>query len=122
MRWWLTHGRPAEFTVYPANAKVHILPAGDEVTLGHLSHGYTVADLIWGQECLWIDEDRNLVALVRADAEFDHFEAIREPYAASLGGFIAAAAKLSAAARTAPAHLLAITGATLEKLHGRTSR
>ena len=54
---------------------------------------------------------QNLVALVSTDAEFDHFEAVREPYAASLGTFISAAAKanlaalqkLTAAARTAPA-------------------
>jgi imidazolonepropionase-like amidohydrolase len=126
MRWWLTHGKPAEFTVYPANAKVHILRAADVTTFGHISHGYTIAGLIWGQECLWIDDDRNLTALVSTDAEFDHFEAIREPYAASLGNFVAAAvksnlaalAKLSAAARTAPAHLLAITGATLEDSTG----
>jgi hypothetical protein len=26
MRWWLTHGQPAEFTVYPSKAMVHILP------------------------------------------------------------------------------------------------
>lgn len=126
MRWWLTHAKPAEFTVYPANAKVHILPAGDVTTDGHLSHGYTVAGLIWGQECLWIDDDQNLTALVSTDAEFDHFEAIREPYAASLGTFIAAAVKsnlaalaqLSASARTTPPHLLAITGATLEDSTG----
>jgi hypothetical protein len=126
MRWWLSHGKPAEFTAYPANAKVHIVPAADVTILGHLSHGYTVAGLIWGQECLWIDDDRNLTALVSIDAEFDHFEAVRDPYAASLGIFIAAAvksdlaalAKLSATARSAPAHLLAITGATLEDSSG----
>ena len=126
MRWWLSHSKPAEFTVYPTNAKVYIVRADDVTTLGHLSHGYTVAGLIWGQECLWIDDDRNLTALVSTDAEFDHFEAIREPYAASLGTFIAAAvkanlaalARLSAAARTIPAHLLAINGATLEDSTG----
>ncbi len=126
MRWWLLHGRPAEFTVYPANAKVHIEPAGPLTVDGRVGHGYTVGGLIWGQESLWMDDEQNLVALVSTDAEFDHFEAVREPYEASLGAFIAAAvqsnlaalAKLSATARMAPAHKLAIVGATLEDSTG----
>ena len=130
MRWWLTHGKPAEFTVYPAGAKVHIAPAGTLAVSGASggvnAHGYTVGGLIWGQESLWLDDARNLVALVSTDAEFDHFEAVREPYEASLGAFIAAAvqsnlgalAQLSSSARNAPARRLAITGATLEDSTG----
>jgi len=126
MRWWIGHSRPAQFTVYPSGATVHIDPAGT-VTAGNIAaHGYTVAGLIWGQESLWIDDAENLVALVSTDAEFDHFEAVREPYEPSLGAFIAAAvesnlaalAHLSSSARIAPAHKLAITGATLEDSTG----
>jgi len=62
------------------------------------------------------------VALVSIDAEFDHFEAVREAYASSVDLFIAAAVKsdlanlqmLSASARMAPARRLAIAGATIE--------
>ena len=126
MRWWLTHGQPAEFTVYPSNAKVRIVPAKTLTIDGHTVHGYTVSGLIWGQESLWIDDAQNLIALVSTDAEFDHFEAVREPYAASLGTFIATAVQsdlaaltqLSADARIAPAQKLAITGATLEDSTG----
>lgn len=126
MRWWLTHGRPAEFTVYPADAKVHVAPAGPLTVNGLRTDGYTVEGLIWGQESLWLDDAQNLIALVSTDAEFDHFEAVREAQEAALGTFIAAAveidlaalAKLSANARTPQAHLLAITGATLEDSTG----
>jgi len=126
MRWWLSHGKPAEFTVYPAKAKVRIEPAGTLNIDGLTAHGYTVGGLIWGQESLWIDDAQNLVALVSTDAEFDHFEAVRQAYESSLGTFIAAAvqadlgmlAKLSASARMAPARVLAITGATLEDSTG----
>ena len=125
-RWWLLHGKPAEFTVIPSMTKVHIEAAEPLTVGGHAVQGYTVSGLIWGQESLWMDADHNLVALVSTDAEFDHFEAIREPYADSLATFIAAAAKsnlaalekLSATARMAPAKLLAITGATLENTDG----
>ncbi|MES2390208.1 MAG: amidohydrolase family protein [Acidobacteriota bacterium] len=122
MRWWLSHNKPAAFTVYPANATVHITPAETLSINNHPAHGYTVSGLIWGQEALWLDDATNLVALVSTDAEFDHFEAIREPYAADLGTFIAAAvkanlqelARLSATARMPAAKHLAIVGATLE--------
>ena len=126
MRWWLSHNKPAAFTVYPAAATVHITPAETLTLDGHPAHGYTVSGLIWGQEALWMDDATNLVALVSTDAEFDHFEAVREPYAAQLGTFIAAAVKanlaelsrLSATARVPAAKTLAIVGATLEDSTG----
>jgi imidazolonepropionase-like amidohydrolase len=126
MRWWLMHGKPAEFTVYPSNSKVHIAPSGTLAVSGRAAHGYTVGGLIWGVESLWIDDAQNLLALVSTDAEFDHFEAVRDSYAASLGTFISAAvqadlaalAKLTTAARMAPARRLAIVGATLEDSTG----
>jgi imidazolonepropionase-like amidohydrolase len=127
MRWWLQHGQPASFTVYPSGAQVRIAPAGSLAIDAHPVHGYTVAGLIWGQESLWLDDARNLVALVSTDAEFDHFEAVRQPFEAHLGEFIAAAVQsnlaalgqLSAASRLAPAPKLAILGATLEDSTGQ---
>ena len=126
MRWWLSHGKPAEFTVYPSNSKVHIEAAATLTVDGQPAHGYTVAGLIWGQEALWMNDARDLVALVSIDAEFDHFEALREAYKDQLGTFISAAvqldlaalSKLSASARMAPARKLAIVGATLEDSTG----
>jgi hypothetical protein len=126
MRWWLAHGKPVEFTVYPAAAKVHISTAPTLSIKGHAVHGYTVGGLIWGEESLWLDDAQNLIALVSTDAEFDHFEAVRKPYEASLDTFIAAAVqsnlaaltRLTASARVAPARQLAIVGATLEDSTG----
>jgi imidazolonepropionase-like amidohydrolase len=116
--------------VYPSGATVHIEPAETLTVSGNAgnvnAHGYTIGGLIWGQESLWMDDAQNLVALVSTDAEFDHFEAVREAYEPHLGSFIAAAvksnlaalAKLSSTARIAPAHRLAIVGATLEDSTG----
>jgi hypothetical protein len=126
MRWWLAHGRPAAFNAYPSKAEVRIEPA-ETLNIGGLAaHGYTVGGLIWGQESLWIDDAQNLIALVSTDAEFDHFEAVRQPYEANLSMFIRAAVKadlaaltkLTATARVARARRLAITGATLEDSTG----
>lgn len=126
MRWWLSHGRPESFTVYPTKAKVQITPAESLSIGGVAAHGYTVSGLIWGQESLWMDDAQNLMALVSTDAEFDHFEAVRQSYEANLDAFIAAAvkaqlaalAKLSATSRTAAPKKLAIVGATLEDSTG----
>ena len=130
MRWWIRHSKPAQFTIYPSGATVHIEPAETLLVNGSSgsvsAHGYTVAGLIWGQESLWIDDAQDLIALVSTDAEFDHFEAVREPFEPSLGSFISAAVKsnlaalfrLSSSAHIAPAHKLAITGATLEDSTG----
>ena len=127
MRWWELHARPPEFTVYPANATVRIVGSDSLRVAGIPMHGYTVSGLIWGVESLWLDDSQNLTALVSTDAEFDHFEAVREPYASSLGVFIAAAVKadlaalgqLTQSANAVRAARLAITGATLEDSTGR---
>ena len=49
---------------------------------------FTIEGLIWGRETLWFDANRDLVAAVTTDAEFDHFEAIREEYESGLGTFV----------------------------------
>lgn len=135
MRWWFADmpGKPARipaFTVYPSGATVHIVPAGDITVEGHRLHGYTVSGLIWGQECLWMDDAQNLAALVSTDAEFDHFEALRDTYAKDLNVFIAegvknslaALAKISASTRIPAPKLLAIVGATMEDSSGKVTR
>jgi hypothetical protein len=59
---------------------------------------YTVEGLIWGRETLWFDDKQNLVAAISTDAEFDHFEAIRDEYESALGDFVARAGKDNMAA------------------------
>ncbi|WP_174286191.1 amidohydrolase family protein [Sphingomonas bacterium] len=120
MRWWLAHNKPALIET-PPGGSIHIQPAGDLMAGGTTLHGYVVNGLIWGGETLWLDDDRQLAALVSTDAEFDHFEAIREDLEPSLGTFIQAAAKnslaalaqLASSAQEPPAKRLAIVGVTL---------
>jgi imidazolonepropionase-like amidohydrolase len=54
---------------------------------------YIVSGLIWGRESVWTDGEGNLVALVGLDAEFDHFESVREGYEDSLNLFVSRAAE-----------------------------
>ena len=53
---------------------------------------YSMGGLIWGRESLWLDKQENLVALVGVDAEFDHFEALRDDYEPALPVFVNKAA------------------------------
>jgi imidazolonepropionase-like amidohydrolase len=124
IRYWLKHGRPASIPTPPAGS-VRVTPAGTlSVSVAgkeRMLQGYVVNGLIWGGETLWMDEQQNLAALVSTDAEFDHFEAVREEYEPALGTFIQTAArdnldalaKLAASARQPVAKNLVIEHVTL---------
>jgi imidazolonepropionase-like amidohydrolase len=142
MRFWFAHGRPDQIPTPPGES-IHIQPSGDinvpqpaggPQPGGHAGpgagpqaahslrlHGYVVSGLIWGSETLWMDDHQELAALVTTDAEFDHFEAVRENFEPSLGAFIQQAArnnldalaKLAAKAKRPPTARLAITNVTV---------
>jgi len=96
VRYWRAHGSPAQLTMLPAG-EVKIQDRGLETieVEGHSiqMERYTVRGLIWGMETLWMDGKDDLAALVSTDAEFDHFEAMREEYEPALAKFVASAAR-----------------------------
>lgn len=124
VRYWAAHGSPAQLTTLP-NGSVRIEARGqDAIQIGSKDETldrYTVEGLIWGRETLWFDGQRNLVAAVTTDAEFDHFEAIRDGYEGALGTFVSKAgadgmsslAEISKGIPGSHASTLAIVGATL---------
>jgi imidazolonepropionase-like amidohydrolase len=124
LRYWTKSGKPNPLPVFPSGS-VTIEPRGaDTVAMDGRTvqlQRYTVTGLIWGRETLWLDDQGDLAALVSIDAEYDHFEAIREPYEAALATFVSSAARdnMSALAslsqRLSPAARgpVAITGGTL---------
>ncbi len=124
VRYWATHGSPAELSTLPSGS-VKVEPRGEDdmVVNGKTEKlsRYTIEGLIWGRETVWFDGDRNLVAAITTDAEFDHFEAIRDGYESALGDFVARAgtdnmaalAELSNGISGSRAETLALTGATL---------
>ena len=124
VRYWATHGSPQQLTTLPTGF-VKIEPRGqDTIHVGSKNEKldrYTVEGLIWGRETLWFDSNRNLVAAVSTDAEFDHFEAIRDGYESALGAFVgragadgmSALAEISKGIPGSHSPTLAIVGATL---------
>jgi imidazolonepropionase-like amidohydrolase len=94
MRYWLAHGSPAKLQVFPSG-ELRIEHRGTDQIESNgkplVLERYGVAGLIWGRETLWLDQDKQLFAVVTVDAEFDHFEAIREGFETTLPALVAKA-------------------------------
>jgi imidazolonepropionase-like amidohydrolase len=130
VRYWATHGSPAQLATLP-RGQVKIEPRGsDTVSIDGKPQKFdrfTIEGLIWGRETLWFDANRNLVAAVTTDAEFDHFEAIREGYESGLGTFVglagsdgmAALAEISKSISGSRAEKIALVGGMLIDGTGR---
>ena len=130
MRYWLSHGSPAQLKTFPSGevriedrGADHIDKEGTPLALER----YSVSGLIWGRETVWLDEQKQLFAVVTTDAEFDHFEAVREGFESSLPPLVAKAgsdemAALSEMASKFPGRqkgTLALVGGTLVDGTGR---
>ena len=130
MRYWLSHGSPVALKTFPSG-EVRIQDRGsDDVQIeGHPTRleRYSVSGLIWGRETLWLDSEKNLAAVVTTDAEFDHFEAVREGFEPALPTLVARAgsdemaalAEISKQFHSRNAGKLAFKGATLIDGTGR---
>jgi len=130
IRYWRSHGSPAHLPTLPSG-EVQIQDRGTEsIDVGGHSvqaERFTVRGLIWGMETLWMDSDNNLAALVSTDAEFDHFEAVREEYESALAKFVGSAARdemaaLSELGQSLPGRrtgTFAFVGATVINTNGR---
>ena len=124
VRFWASHTSPIELATFPSG-RVKIEPRGQDVISidgkNETLDRFTVEGLIWGRETLWFDSKKNLVAAVTTDAEFDHFEAIRDGYESALGTFVgkagsdgmSALADLSKGISGSRAETLALVGGTL---------
>jgi imidazolonepropionase-like amidohydrolase len=132
VRYWATHGSPGQLATLPSGS-VRIEPRGQDTIHIAAKEGttssardekldrYTVEGLIWGRETLWFDGNRNLVAAITTDAEFDHFEAIRDGYESALGDFVGRSgadgmsglADISKGISGSRADTIAVTGGTL---------
>lgn len=130
MRYWLKNGKPASLRTLPSGT-VQIAKRGqDRFTLDGkpvVLDRYLVTGLIWGRETIWLDQAHNLVALVSIDAEFDHFESIRDGYQPLLSSFLTKAGEdemasmkeFAGKARNDSSQTLALVGGTLIDATGK---
>ena len=127
MRYWSAHGKPAELPMLRANPladPIRIEPAGhDSITVnGHAValDRYTVANLMFGREILWMNQKGDLAAAMTFAGGLP-MEAVRSEYEPALpelyrSGVAQEMADLAALGRQVPAQrtgAYAIAGATL---------
>ena len=124
LRYWATHGSPSQLPTLPSGSVTIEARDQDNIHIANKEERldrFSIEGLIWGRETLWFDAQRNLVAAVTTDAEFDHFEAIRDGYESALGDFVSKAgvdemSALAELSKTIPgshADTLAVVGGTL---------
>lgn len=129
-RYWAANGTPPELPVFPSGSLRLARRGSDTVRIHEHEETFervSVEGLIWGRETLWFDADGNLIAAVTVDAEFDHFEAIRDGYEEGLSTFVARAGAdgmeaLAAIAKTVSGtrtKTIAVVGGTLLDGTGR---
>ncbi|HTZ95173.1 MAG TPA: amidohydrolase family protein [Terriglobales bacterium] len=130
VRYWSTHGSPAELRTLPSGSVKVEARGQDTISINGQNKKldrYTIKGLIWGRETLWMDKHHNLAAVVTTDAEFDHFEAVGDGYESALGEFVGRAgtdemadlAAISKGISGSHAETLALVGATLIDGTGR---
>src|SRR6185295_11204228 len=83
-RYWNAHGKPGEVALFPSGRATIERRGTDDVRDDDGKpvrlERFALGGLEWGRETLWIDSKGNLAALKAVDAEFDHFEAVRDGY------------------------------------------
>jgi hypothetical protein len=132
LRKWVESGRPSTLALLPegtvtleSRGRETYDVEGKSVELEHVS----VRGLAWGREDAWLDKAGKLAAVVTRDAEFDHFEAVREGFVAILPALMTSAGGdgvkwLSEAGKSAergPSGLVALVGANLVDGTGRAT-
>ena len=95
IEYWKKHNKPSTINMLPYGS-VQINKDGEDTfsfnnkTL--ILNRYAIKGLIWGNELLWTDKNRQLICLITNDAEGDKQEMMLEPYESLLSSFVAKAA------------------------------
>ncbi|MFI5162731.1 MAG: amidohydrolase family protein [Sphingobacteriales bacterium] len=83
IQYWEKHNEPANINTLPVGSVQIKRDGADTLTFNDkplLLERYTIAGLIWGNEFMWTDKEGQVICIITNDAEFDKFEAVREPY------------------------------------------
>ncbi|MGH9764810.1 MAG: amidohydrolase family protein [Blastocatellia bacterium] len=96
IRYWNANHVKGELATIPGGS-VTVEPRGEDTVESDgkrvILKRYSIGGVKWGQESLWFDSAQYLVAAVTTDAEFDHFEAIKDGFEPSLAFFVSRAAQ-----------------------------
>jgi imidazolonepropionase-like amidohydrolase len=123
IQYWKKHNEPANINTLPKGSVQIRRDGADTLTFAGkplILERYTIGGLIWGNEFVWTDKQSQVICIITNDAEFDKFEAVREPYEALLSTLIGKTATYSmrlftksASVKTSSDQLIAIEGGTI---------
>ena len=89
--YWFAQRQPATIPLLPPG-EVHIRTRGTNEFLTQRLTRYTVRGVTWGTETVWLNEKKEIVAVVGGDAEEDRVEFVRPSYQSALKDFVKQAA------------------------------
>jgi imidazolonepropionase-like amidohydrolase len=98
LRYWLAHGKPARIEQFPAaalpsqerDADIMIQQTGQDTVAGtHLTR-YSMANVVWGRETIWLNDRQEIAAAVSYAGNLP-IEAVRPEYRDALPRLIASA-------------------------------
>ena len=95
VRKWQAAGHPKKMQTFPAGELTVEDRGPDDFVINGAKvnlERFSIDDLAWGRETLWLDAQSRLAALITVDGEYDHFEAVRPEYEENLGAFVNRAA------------------------------
>jgi len=98
IQYWKKHHEPANINTLPVGSVQIRRDGSDTLTFSGkplLLERYTIGGLIWGNEFMWTDKQGEVICIITNDAEFDKFEAVREPYEELLSKLIGKTATYS---------------------------
>ena len=131
IQYWKKHNEPANINTLPTGSVQIHRDGADTLTYNNkplILERYTVGGLIWGNEFVWTDKQGQLIAVITNDAEFDKFEAVREPYESLLAVLIGKTATYSmhlftksASIKTTVDKLIAVKGGTIVDVVNETT-
>jgi imidazolonepropionase-like amidohydrolase len=123
IQYWKKHHEPVSINTLPTGSVQIRRDGADTLTYNGkplILERYTIGGLIWGNEFVWTDKQSQVICIITNDAEFDKFEAVREPYEALLSTLIGKTATYSmrlftksASIKTTADKLIAIEGGTI---------
>ena len=83
LQYWKKHHEPSDIHTLPTGSVQIRRDGSDTLTYKDqplILERYTIGGLIWGNEFVWTDKQGEVICIITNDAEFDKFEAVREPY------------------------------------------
>lgn len=123
LQYWKKHHEPANIDILPTGSVQIRRDGADTLTFKGKPltlERFTIGGLIWGNVFVWTTKQGQVISVIENDAEFDKFEAMREPYEELLPVLIGKTATYSmrlftksAAPGSKTEKLIAITGGTV---------